>query len=139
MKAILLLAAAVTTLTLLPTSDVIASWQTDPTQNTPVATLLSHELPELVSDGWGGAIITWTDLRSPSTMWDIYAQRLDATGEPVWTIQGEPVSSALSTQAWPQIVEDGDGGAIIVWEDSRVDDSSVFPHRVAALLRSRPG
>jgi hypothetical protein len=74
MKGLIALAAATFTLTLLPTSAVIASWPTDPAQNLPVATLLQHELPGLVPDGCGGAIITWTDWRV--TIYNIRGQRV---------------------------------------------------------------
>ncbi len=46
----------------------------------------------LASDGAGGAIIAWTDLRnflSPA----VFAQRLNGSGNPQWTLNGESVAS----------------------------------------------
>lgn len=46
--------------------------------------------PLMVPDGFGGAILTWSDQQSGST--DIYAQRIDTNGDMLWTPNGVPVS-----------------------------------------------
>ena len=74
----------------------------------------------LVSDGLGGAFIVWQDARAGgSDYWDIYVQRLNANGMPQWSGNGLPVCTAGGDQQWPGIVTDGNGGAIIAWQDSR--------------------
>lgn len=72
---------------------------------------------QVVSDGAGGAVVTWEDSRSGSR--DIYTQRLDNTGTVRWAVDGIAISSAAGDQANPQIVLDGIGGAIVVWQDFR--------------------
>lgn len=72
---------------------------------------------QLCSDGAGGAIITWEDERSDYG--DIYAQRVDSNGDIKWTTNGIPIATALYDQRNPGIVADGQGGAIITWEDWR--------------------
>jgi len=63
-------------------------------------------------------IISWDDSRSGSS--DIYAQALDtANGNPQWTADGVPVTTANGTQMSPRITRDGSGGAIITWADNR--------------------
>ena len=42
--------------------------------------------PAIIPDGTGGAIIAWQDTRSGN--YDIYAQRVNATGVPQWTADG---------------------------------------------------
>jgi len=74
--------------------------------------------PQIVSDGEGGAIITWNDYRSGSHS-DIYAQRVKHDGGAQWTIDGVAICTALGGQYSPQIVSDGEGGAIITWYDYR--------------------
>ncbi len=72
-------------------------------------------LPSLTTDGSGGAIITWNDNRIGA-----YAQRIDASGTVKWTADGVQVSSVdASTNKLPVIVNDGVGGAILAWQDSR--------------------
>ena len=39
--------------------------------------------PQIVSDGSGGAIVVWEDKRDGSAR-DIYAQRVDGYGNPLW-------------------------------------------------------
>jgi hypothetical protein len=76
--------------------------------------------PAIVPDGAGGAIVTWKDQRSPfGTQPDIYAQRVDASGTPLWIADGVGVCTAISGQGCPVIASDGAGGAIIAWQDPR--------------------
>ncbi|MBN1803506.1 MAG: hypothetical protein JW891_18495 [Candidatus Lokiarchaeota archaeon] len=72
---------------------------------------------KLISDGAGGVIIVWEDFRNDYS--DIYAQRIDPIGNPLWTPNGTIVCNSISCQYNPGIINDGSGGAIIVWEDYR--------------------
>ncbi len=83
----------------------------------PICTAANDQYsPQLTSDGAGGAIITWADLRSGNA--DIYAQRVNASGVVLWAIDGVPIPTAVSYQETPQLVSDGAGGAIITWHDN---------------------
>jgi hypothetical protein len=75
--------------------------------------------PKIVTDGHGGAIITWVDHRGDC--WHVYAQHLLATGvmDSAWPSAGRAVCSADSNQIRPRMVGDGAGGAIVAWLDSR--------------------
>ena len=86
--------------------------------------------PQLVSDGVGGAIITWEDYRAGSH-YDVYAQRVDASGNTLWTDNGTAISATTNYQKHPQLISDGSGGAIIAWEDQRYGGlPDVFAQRV---------
>jgi hypothetical protein len=90
----------------------------------------TQTLPTIVSDGSGGAIITWYDFRN-GTDNDIYAQKINASGVVQWTTNGVAVSTATDEQSSPQIVSDGAGGAIIVWADYRSGaDNDIYAQRV---------
>ncbi len=86
----------------------------------------------IASDEAGGAIVTWYDRRSGSG-YDIYAQRVDSLGAPLWTAEGVPVCTATSNQEWPVIFADGTGGAIIAWQDLRYNNYDIFGQRVDSL------
>lgn len=43
-----------------------------------------QQYPQLASDGSHGAIITWMDWRDSTTGYDIYAQRVNSRGYPLW-------------------------------------------------------
>ncbi|MFZ4620349.1 MAG: T9SS type A sorting domain-containing protein [Bacteroidota bacterium] len=73
--------------------------------------------PTIVSDGSGGAIISWDDLRSGNV--DIYAQKINASGIAQWTDNGVAISTAVNNQVGPKIIDNGSGGAIIAWKDYR--------------------
>jgi hypothetical protein len=85
----------------------------------------TQQYPGIVSDGAGGAIITWEDWRgSPINGKNIYVQRVGASGNLVWTPLGVAICAAAGDQVSPQIVPDGQGGAIIVWHDYRNGNAS---------------
>jgi len=82
-----------------------------------------------VGDTDGGAIIAWQDQRNGN--YDIYAQRVDSSCDPLWTANGVSICAATGHQICPVMVEDGSGGAIVAWPDSRSDaDYDVYGQRV---------
>jgi hypothetical protein len=84
----------------------------------PICTAPNYQLlPEIISDGSGGAIITWHDGRSG--LYDIYAQRINSSGAVQWTANGVAICSATNDQNNSKITSDGSGGAIITWWDLR--------------------
>jgi hypothetical protein len=109
-----------------------AQWSNDPAVNTPVSTETgSQSFPVVTTDGAAGAIIVWQDGRSGG--WDVYAQRLDATGLALWTPNGEAMTSATDDQRNPVIASDGAGGAVIAWvDDASASGADVYAQRVDA-------
>ncbi len=86
--------------------------------------------PRIDSDGAGGAIVAWYDHRS-GTNWDIYARRVDAAGNVLWTVDGVAICTAANDQYTPRVVSDGAGGALIAWEDYRLPaNENAFVQRV---------
>ena len=95
-----------------------AQWSGDPTINTPVCTASSLQRRlQIVSDDSGGTILVWTDSRNGAS--DIYAQRIDPSGQIRWSQNGVAICSSSGEQDFACIVADGSGGAIIAWPDSR--------------------
>lgn len=91
----------------------------------PVCTLSgSDSRPQVVPDGVGGAIIVW----SRTSVGDIFVQRLDASGNPIWQANGIPVIATLGMQISPQVVVDGTGGAIVTWYEA----GDLFAQRILA-------
>jgi hypothetical protein len=83
------------------------------------ATSADQTDPEITSGGSGGAIVVWTDYRTPANGSDIYAQSVHANGTLAWPASGLPVCASTQSQSQPQVVSDGLGGAIFTWEDIR--------------------
>ncbi len=96
-----------------------------------LATAIQYE-PKIATDGAGGAFVTWYDRRL--ILFDIYLQRINASGNEVFTPGGMVVCSAVGTQRYPRITADGAGGAIVTWEDFRdeSDKSSLYAQRINA-------
>lgn len=91
----------------------------------------SQSVPQVVSDGQGGAIIAWQDNRFSSDT-DIYMQRVNAVGSTLWSVNGVAVCTAGNSQTSPKLVSDGQGGAIITWEDYRIGTADLYAQRVDA-------
>jgi len=70
----------------------------------------------IASDGSGGALITWRTWKKESNLGGkVYAQKLDAKGNPLWQEGIAAFSDPdLKYQGSPQVVSDGSGGAIVV-------------------------
>jgi hypothetical protein len=106
----------------------LASWPTDPLAGVPLCVAPGEKYDVFaVSDGCGGAIVAWEDERGGA--FDIYVQRLDVFGRPLWQVDGVPVCTAAGNQGlyhsstgttgFTPLVADGEGGAWIVWQDER--------------------
>ncbi len=81
-------------------------------------------VPQIASDSAGGIIITWGDLRTSTTDANIYAQRLNGSGVPQWTVDGRIVNSAPGNQANPIILASNTGTYFIAWSDQRQGTSN---------------
>ncbi len=72
-------------------------------------------------DGQGGILSAWSDNRQ-GVMTLVYAQRMDADGNPMWGDRGAEVAPHLYLdQIRPKIVPTGDGGMVILF--LQMDDS----------------
>jgi hypothetical protein len=103
---------------------------------------------EIVTDGAGGAIIFFIDTRNSTYLpgadeefpnIDIYAQRISAAGNRLWTDNGADICTETNIQhIEPQrkkryAVSDGAGGAIVVFEDYRTSNagtSDLYTQRI---------
>ncbi len=85
--------------------------------------------PNIVSDGMGGAIISWHDWRDGNG--DIYAQRINSQGKSLWKEHGIAICRTNGNQWYPALCSDGSGGAIITWMDDRNGkDWDIYAQRV---------
>src|SRR4026209_2288316 len=81
-----------------------------------------------ISDGAGGAIIAWAYTSGDGG--DIYAQRIDGSGNVLWTAAGVPLCTAGDWQSDPTILSDNAGGAIVAVSDLRDGVSDIYAQRI---------
>jgi len=101
--------------------------------------------PVILTDGSGGAFITWADYRADltDTDADIYAQRVGSAGAVQWAANGAVICTAAGDQATARqysssgyialsvLISDGSGGAIFAWKDKRNGvEYNIYAHRV---------
>jgi len=85
--------------------------------------------PGAILDGMGSAIVIWIDYRTGNPQ--IYAQRIDTTGNVYWPTDGISVCPGVGyISGEARVVSDGVGGAIIVWADSRSGNDDIYAQRV---------
>lgn len=82
------------------------------------------------ADSDGGAFLIWGDGRNPSQ--DLYAQRLSASGEPLWALNGIPVANGPGDEVQNTMLPDGQGGMILAYTHSYVEDKDVYAKRFDA-------
>ncbi len=116
---------------LVSASPVLAAWPSDPNANLPVCTeVFNQEFPAVLPDGAGGVFIAWQDYRTELD-YDLYAQRISASGVPQWGTNGIPVCTAVGDQLVPHLASDGAGGVIVTWNDTRNLLSDIFAQRLS--------
>jgi len=100
---------------------------------TPSSRVLSSAIrdqrsPALASDGAGGVYVAWQDLRTFSTVDDIYATHLLSDGSLAtgWTAGGKPVAAVAGSQIIPAAAPDASGGVWIAWIDARSGENDVY-------------
>jgi hypothetical protein len=99
--------------------------------------------PAIVSDGAGGAIIAWEDLRS-DTLYQVFTLRLRADGTVAsgWAANGVALAAANGNQYQPALASDGAGGSYVVWSDDRDPahvSSGLFAQRITGSGASAAG
>lgn len=88
--------------------------------------------PRVVSAGAGSAVVAWHDLRN-GTDYNVYAQRIGASGSAGWTADGVALGAAAGHQLDPVPASDGAGGAIVAWKDGRNGSiNGIFAQNVLA-------
>lgn len=126
-------AALLLALTVLMPGPGSAAWPTDPLVNLPICTAAgTQQEPKIISDGSGGTLITWQDIRSGTSGWDVYLQHVLGSGmvDPAWPVDGRAVTAAAGSQYAPVLVGDRNGGAIVAWYEP--GPSLVYAHHVLA-------
>ena len=118
-------------LSLLGASSAFASWT--PNGNLIGANSSNPAYLSVAPDGSGGALLAWQQL-GQGALNDVYAQRIDANGNPLWGANGIAVCDTTGYQSDPALVSDGSGGAIVVWSDGRdfASGSPLYAQRVNA-------
>lgn len=87
----------------------------------------SQENPQIASDGAGGAIIVWRDMRNGN--YDLYAQRVNANGNCSWSSNGIPLCDAPNSQYQPAMISCS-GGVMLAWPDERSGNLDIYAQKL---------
>jgi hypothetical protein len=78
---------------------------------------------QITGDGSDGILAVWEDKRSSRS--NIYGQAFTAAGQPRWQNDGVAISASSQQQIQPQLLADGSGGLICVWNDDRGNGTNI--------------
>ena len=80
---------------------------------------------DIASDGAGGCIVIWEEEEVERSSYSVYAQRLDNSGNPVWS---QRVTVGSARYQYNSLGSDGSGGAILAL--SYGDNRMAFQHHI---------
>ena len=108
-------------LTVLICTSIVPQWSTDPSVNLALCTVAQTQREaRICNDDAGNIFIFWRDYRNEPTIFggDLYAQKLDMSGVPLWTSNGTNIISSFGGQFDIKVISDGKQGAYLVWRTS---------------------
>jgi hypothetical protein len=93
-----------------------------------------QEDPLVMPNGNGDYIFIWNDFRNDYVKGDLYAQKLNSSGQKMWNPDGVLLSTGdFDSPAVLRMVADGTGGAIVVWDDVRDGDiGNIYATRITS-------
>jgi hypothetical protein len=74
--------------------------------------------------------VTWRDGRNGHD--DIYSDKISPEGISSWQTNGLQLSASNFNKLNPNICSDGNGGAIVAWQDSTINDWDVYSQKINA-------
>lgn len=75
--------------------------------------------------------VSWIDRRIDSIKANIYAQRFDLKGNPIWNPNGIIIASNQNSEkSYLNIIPDNSGGAIAVFKDKRINGNSIYGQKI---------
>jgi hypothetical protein len=120
-------------LILLSTQQLHADWPCSPNLSVALAVASNNQWNvRLAGDGKAGVYAVWQDRRGGVTD-KLYIQHVDGTGNISWRAGGIPISGSGGFQYYPQILTDGGGDVIVVWQDNRSNvDYDIYAQRISS-------
>jgi hypothetical protein len=118
---------------LLGSATVDPSWSPN---GTVVCNATGHQENEAIAtDGQGGAYLAWYDQRNGIFNGDIFAGHVlqNGTTDPNFPLNGVPVCVDPQIQTGVTIVDDGNLGAYVAWEDERSPAGDVYMAHLLGL------
>ena len=85
-------------------------------------------------DGGGNAVVGWVDGRNVYYLtYDLYAQKLDAGGKKLWSVDVRVAHASGAANQWNAAVAvDGGGNTVVVWVDGRYGGANIYAQKLDA-------
>ena len=78
-----------------------------------------------------GVVVTWRDGRNGHD--DIYVDKISPNGISSWLQNGVLLSASIFNKLNPNICSDGNGGAIVAWQDSTINDWDIYSQKINSI------
>ncbi len=89
-----------------------------------------HTDARLTVDSFGSAFVTWMDDKAVEGSYDISAQKINSDGILLLDSNNSTVCNAPYRQGSPIVRDDGNGGAFIIWGDSRDGSIGIYAQHI---------
>lgn len=86
--------------------------------------------PNISTASDGNFLVAWEDGRNGFT--GIYLQKITPAGVKAWGEGGVLVSTLAGNQALANLIEDGQGGVIVAWQDYRSGSADIYAQHLSA-------
>ncbi len=91
--------------------------------------------PDVALSPFGGGVVVWEDCRNKS--WDIWGQRIAATGAPVGSQFRINDDVGTAQQHSPRVAYSSEGWFVVVWYDNRWGDDDIYVQRFDSVGNKR--
>ncbi|MFC1571413.1 hypothetical protein ACFL31_02555 [Candidatus Margulisiibacteriota bacterium] len=83
-------------------------------------------ISKLINQEW---VVVWEDNRKSKS--DLFAQKINVAGIPLWQPSGIPVTSAPQQQQSPSVTSTPGGNLVILWEDKRSGNYDIYSQKIS--------
>lgn len=105
---------------------VLAQWEPDGTIIRDIIGPIDDEI--IIPDQYHGALVVWVDGRLGTPA--IYGQKVDSAGYQLWEEGGSFIGLTTFSYSVHKATTDGEGGAIVAWENNLVEYSDIYAQRI---------
>lgn len=91
-------------------------------------TIGAQDSPDVAMDGDGDFVATWASLGQYGSTWGIYAQRFDATGDPIGN-EFLVTSTTSAHESFSRVASDAQGNFVVAWHAGSGDEYDILARR----------
>jgi hypothetical protein len=94
---------------------------------------------KIINDSKSGVFVAWIDKRVDSLKADIYGQRFNKWGIPLWDSLGAPLAKFKNSEkSYLSLLADADNNTVIIFKDKRTQNSEIYGQKIFSVSSVTP-